>query len=80
MDKDSVGKCSTRRKTTGTPKIKMGRQGKRRCRKIKARRGLEGIIIRKRKLETNFLGDMVLKAGNQEEDISMEQKRTCDQQ
>jgi hypothetical protein len=42
-------------KTTGMPYIKMGRQSKRRCGKSKARRGLKGIIVRKRKLEANLL-------------------------
>eukprot|EP00102_Acyrthosiphon_pisum_P021374 XP_016658584.1 PREDICTED: uncharacterized protein LOC107883326 [Acyrthosiphon pisum] len=62
---NSAGKYSTRKKTNGTNKINMGRQGKRRRGKSKARRGLEGIIIRKGKLEDNLLdGRYGLKADN----------------
>jgi hypothetical protein len=49
----------------------MGRQSKRRRKKSKARRELERIIVRKRKLEANLLDSMVLKAknhGEEEED------------
>jgi len=47
----------------------MGRQGKRKCGKSKARRRLEGIIIRKGKLEANLMDNMVLKAGNYEVEV-----------
>ncbi|XP_026816891.1 uncharacterized protein LOC113556230 [Rhopalosiphum maidis] len=66
---NSDRKGSTRKKTTGTPKIKMRRQSKRRRGKSKARRGLKGIIVRKRKLEANLLDGMVLKAENHEEEV-----------
>jgi len=57
-----------KKKTFGTPKIEIGRQGKRRRRKNQARRGLEGIIVRKGKLEANMMGGTVLKVENHAEE------------
>lgn len=50
-------------KTIETPKIKMGKQGK-----SKARRGFEGIVVRKGKLKTNMLDGTDLKTENHEEE------------
>jgi hypothetical protein len=68
---NSTRKHCTRKKTTGTPKITIGRQGKRRYGKSETRRRLENNIIRQGKLEAIKLDDKVLKTKyhQEEEDI-----------
>lgn len=65
--KEGLRKRSPSKKTTGSPRLRWEDRVKEDVEKKKARRRLEGISIRKERVETNMMDGMVLVAATKEE-------------